>query len=111
MGKQAASATASRPFDVHRWSDYPELRNCLTELVRELEGLESRKRHRGDGDRKKLREAVRALVLDLYVAWKNELLVGISLANGNYATKSRYRALFIHWTSFKAAYGLFVMAP
>ncbi|MBX5084618.1 hypothetical protein HJB56_17895 [Rhizobium lentis] len=110
--EQAVPATASRPFDVHRWSDYPELRNCLTELVRELEDLESRGRQRGEGERKKFREAVRALVLDLYVAWKAEpnLLVGISLANRSYTTKSRYRALFIQWSSFKAAYDLLLRA-
>lgn len=107
---QAAPTAASRPFDVHRWSDYPELHNCLTELVRELEGMENRERQRGDGDRKKLREAVRTLVLDLYVAWKTDpnLLVGISLANRSYTTRSRYRALYLHWTSFKAAYVLLV---
>src|SRR5687767_11500593 len=93
--EQAVPATASRPFDVHRWSDYPELRNCLTELIRELEGLESRGRQRGEGERKKFREAVRTLVLDLYVAWKTDpnLLVGIPLSNRSYTTKSRYQAL------------------
>ncbi|PCK86182.1 hypothetical protein CPT32_13900 [Rhizobium sophoriradicis] len=110
--EQAVPATASRPFDVHRWSDYPELRNCLTELVRELEGLESRRRQRGEGGGKKFREAVRALVLDMYVAWKTDpnLLVGIPRGNRSYTTKSRYQALFLRWSSFIDAYDLLLQA-
>ncbi|HLP70893.1 MAG TPA: hypothetical protein VK181_25570 [Rhizobium sp.] len=111
-GGQAEPVAVSRPFDVHRWSDYPELRSCLTELVHELESRENRKRLRGDDERKKFREAVRVLVLDLYVAWKADpkLLVGISLANRSYTKRSRYRALFLHWSSFRAAYYLLVQA-
>lgn len=110
--EQAAPAAASRPFDVHRWSDYPELRNCITELVSELEHLEGRERQRGERDHKKFREAIRAIVLDLYVAWKTDpkLLVGISLSNRNYTTESRYRALFIRWSSFIAVYNLLLRA-
>ena len=110
--KQVETVSMSRPFDVNRWSDYPELTNCLTALVDELEALESRKRLRGADERKKLREAVRALVLDLYVAWKTDpnLLVGISLSNRSYTTKSRYRALFLHWSSFRAGFDRLVQA-
>lgn len=111
--EQAPSMALSRPFDVHRWSDYPELQNCLTQLIRELEALEApRERKRGEGQRKKFREALRCLVLDLYVAWKTEpdLAIGIPLANDKYTANSRYRALFLHWSSFKAAYDLLVAA-
>lgn len=105
---QTETVAVSRPFDVNRWSDYPELNNCLTSLVTELEAQESRERKRGTSERKKLREAVRALVLDLYVAWKTDpkLLVGVPLSNRSYTTKSRYRALFLHWSSFRSAYYL-----
>jgi hypothetical protein len=109
---QVATAAASRPFDVHRWSDYPELAACLSELVRELESLESRQRQRGDDDSKRFRDAVRCLVLDLYVAWKThpDLLVAIQLGNNHYTKKTRYRALFLKWSSFKAAYDLLLQA-
>lgn len=100
----------SRPFDAHRWADYPELNACLTDLIEELETLEMRKRHRNEIEQKKFREAVRCLVLDMYVAWETnpELCIGISLANSDYTTESRYRALFLRWSSFKKAYDLLV---
>jgi hypothetical protein len=34
---QTETVAVSRPFDVNRWSDYPELSNCLTSLVAELD--------------------------------------------------------------------------
>ncbi|CAN7356131.1 hypothetical protein LJR231_002064 [Phyllobacterium sp. LjRoot231] len=96
----------SRPLDVHRWSDYRELNDCLTELVTELEAREQRQRKRKGDDAKRFREAVRCLVLDLYVAWKTdpELEVSIHLDNGHYSRRTRYRSLFIKWSSFTAAY-------
>lgn len=102
----------SRPFDVNRWSDYPELNNCLTALIKELEQLENRQRQRDADQKRKLRDAVRCLILDLYVAWKTDpkLVIAISLSNGTYATESRYRALFLYWKSFKAAYDMLVEA-
>ncbi|WP_163001302.1 hypothetical protein [Pannonibacter phragmitetus] len=111
--EQAPHAAPSRPFDVHRWSDYPELQSCLTDLMTELEALETpRHRARGEGQRKKFREALRCLVLDLYVAWKTDpdLLVGISLGNREYTLGGRYSALFLRWTSFKSAYELLIEA-
>ncbi|WP_337182199.1 hypothetical protein [Shinella sp.] len=104
--EQASSTTVSRPFDVNRWSDYPELNNCLTALVREIEGGEDRQRKRGSKDARRFRDAVRSLVLDLYVAWKTDpaLNVAISLSNGNYTKSTRYDALFIRYTSFVAAF-------
>lgn len=102
----------SRPFDVHRWSDYPELNNCLDVLLSELEGLEGRERGRTVKDRARFRDAVRCLVLDMYVAWKTdpELAVGVPLGNVHYTRKSRYQALFLKYSSFTAAFGLLVQA-
>lgn len=102
----------SRPFDVHRWSDYPELNNCLDVLVSELEGLEGRERGRREKDRARFRDAVRCLVLDMYVAWKTdpELAVGVPLGNVHYTRKGRYQALFLKYSSFTAAFGLLVQA-
>jgi hypothetical protein len=39
----------SRPFDIHRWSGYPELTNCLEELAAQIEGTETRKRRSAKG--------------------------------------------------------------
>lgn len=109
---QTATVAASRPFDVHRWSDYPELTVCLSQLVCELESIEGRARQRGNDDSKRFRDAVRCLVLDLYVAWKTDpdLLVAIQLGNSHYTKTTRYRALFLRWSSFKAAYDLLLQA-
>lgn len=111
--EQTILITASRPLDVHRWSDYPELQNCLTGLVAELEALEApRHRERGEDQRKKFREALRCLVLDLYVAWKQspDLLVGIRLDNRSHTNSGRYRAFFLRYTTFRAVYDLLLKA-
>ncbi|MDI6814347.1 MAG: hypothetical protein QMD10_12575, partial [Desulfitobacteriaceae bacterium] len=112
MTNDANSLPPSRPFDVNRWSDYPELNNCLTALVSELEQHEDRERQRDAEEKKRFREAVRYLVLDLYVAWKTDpgLVIAIPLGNRTYTTKSRYKELFLHWSSFKAAFNTLVEA-
>jgi len=99
-------AETSRPLDMHRWSDYPELRNCLTELIQEIEAQEGRQRKRAGKDAQRLRDSVRCLVLDLYVAWKTspDLEVAIPLGNTYYTKRTRYRALFIRYQSIKAAF-------
>lgn len=99
-------AELSRPLDVNRWSDYPELQNCLSELIHEIEDREGRQRRRNGDDAKRLRDAVRCLVLDLYVAWKTspDLEVAIPLGNKHYTKGTRYRALFIRYSSFITAY-------
>lgn len=100
------SLELSRPLDVNRWSDYPALNDCLSDLVAEIEAREARKRKRSGKDAKRLRDAVRCLVLDLYVAWRTspELEIGIQLGNAHYTKRTRYRALFIKYNSFMAAY-------
>lgn len=99
-------AELSRPLDVNRWSNYPELRNCLSGLVIEIEAQEGRKRKRADKNAKRLRDSVRCLVLDLYVAWKTspQLEIAVPLGNKYYTKGTRYRALFIKYRSFISAY-------
>jgi len=96
----------SRLFDVHRWTDHPELNNCLTALCNEIEALEGRKRARSDDAAKKFRAAVRCIVLDLYVAWKSDpgLQVGIARGASSYAPKTRYDAFFLPYRAFKPAF-------
>lgn len=96
----------SRPIDVHRWSDYPELDNCLSRLVAEIEGTEGRHRARKVSSAKRLRDAVRCIVLDLYVAVTADPAsdVGIPLGKDRFRRGSRYRALFLTYDSFKAAF-------
>ena len=96
----------SRPLDVHRWSDYPELSSCLAQLVSEIEAQENRRRARSANAARKLRDAVRAIVLDLYVAHTSspEYEIGVSLAKDSFSNKSRYHALFFTYDGFTSAY-------
>ena len=100
------SGDYSRPFDVHRWSDHPELRSCLDMLVVSLEAVENRSRHRSKDAIKKFRDAVRCIILDLYVGWQTdpELLIGISLGKRHFRHESRYDALFLSYQQFTAAF-------
>lgn len=86
----------SRPKDVHRWSDHPEVK-ALTERVWE-EGL-LHDSEGGVGPKPKLsfRKQLRVLLLDLYVAWLEdpELSIGVSMSNNAWKTGSRYNALHL----------------
>ena len=86
----------SEPFDVHTWSDHPEIKALCGHLYDEagLSVLESK------GNRKPkrtVRESLRVLILDLYVKWLKDpsISIGFSKGNGAYTVGSRYNALFI----------------
>ncbi len=90
----------SRPLDVHRWSDHPEARE-LTEQIwsnpifNDLR--EEGKPKGGVKPKRRFKEQLRVLVLDLFVAWKTDpdLALGVSMSMGNWNTKSRYNALHL----------------
>lgn len=96
----------SRPIDVHRWSDYPELNSCLTGLIAEIERAEVRGRARSSGSATRLRNAVRCIILDLYVAWLTDpsYEIGVSLGKDSFSQKTRYNALFLRYDTFHPAY-------
>lgn len=89
----------SRPLDVHRWSDHPEIKVLTDEIwmeITEIEGLVTIP----TGNRKPLAPLItqlRVLLVDLYVAWLADptLSIGISRSNNSYAPKSRYNGLHI----------------
>lgn len=97
--------SASRPLDVHRWSDFPELRACLTGLVNEINAVEKRTRARTRLGDKQFRDAIRCIVLDLYVAWcaDPKLEVGVSLRKASFGTGTRYNALYFTYDTFLPA--------
>jgi hypothetical protein len=103
---QAYQPAASRPLDVHRWSDYPELNDCLTELVAEIERSEKRIRRRSAVTAKRFRDAVRCLVLDLYVAWSADpdSEIGVALGKDSFTGGTRYDALFLTYDAFYPAF-------
>jgi hypothetical protein len=94
----------SRPFNINRWSDHPDLQNCFNELVVELDPPRNRKREPRNAGR--FRAAVRAITLDLYVAWKEDPNLQIGISRGKYAFEgsSRYRALFLTYDTFIQAF-------
>jgi hypothetical protein len=97
----------SRPLDVHRWSDYPQLNNnCISDIAIEVEAHEKRKRRRTSDEAKKFKDALRVLVLDLYVAWKTDpaMQIGVTLDANRFSDSGRYSKLFLTYRSFKAAY-------
>lgn len=96
----------SRPLDVHRWADYPELNQCLSDLVAEIEAMEGRLRRRNIKTAKSFRNAVRSIVLDLYVAWCADpsLEIAVQLSKGYFTRPSRYKALFLKYDSFAPAF-------
>ena len=86
----------SKPLDVHKWSDHPEINKLVDELWVTIVGpvLGSKSNNSGKSDPKK---QLKVLLLDLYVAWLEDptLSVGISRNNNSYIVNSRYNALHI----------------
>ena len=78
----------SRPLDVHRWSDYPEVNRLVDQLMAD---------QFADFTHKKTRNHVKVLLLDLFVCWleDHEKLLGVGLSNRSYKARSRYNALHI----------------
>lgn len=82
----------SRPLDVWRLSEYPEAKVIIDKLFSEFEetGL-SNTRYR-----KKFRDCMRAVLLDLFVAYKQDptMYIAFPKRSNDFGTASRYRALF-----------------
>jgi hypothetical protein len=103
---KARIAAPSRVLDVHRWSDYPELRNCLTDLVAEINATEKRVRARTPKTANQFRDAVRCIILDLYVAWCADpnSEIGMPLGKSRFGRRTRYDALFLTYDTFHPAF-------
>lgn len=88
----------SRPIDVHRWSDHPEVVQFV-DRVWDQYLPEDFVVVRGPGPKPKLafRKQLRVLILDLYVAWLEdpELCIGVSMSANTWKTNSRYNALHL----------------
>lgn len=69
----------SRPIDVHRWSDHPEVAPLCDRIWDEY--LPSDKTS-GPKPKTAFRHQLRVLILDLYVAWLEdpELCIGVSMS-------------------------------
>ncbi len=87
----------SRPLDVHRWSEHPEVKSLVDKIWDEY--VEETVPEKGPGPKPKLayRKQLRVIILDLYVAWLDDpdLCIGVSKDVNAWKTGSRYNALHI----------------
>ena len=85
----------SRPLDVHRISDYPEVQRMITYLFDEMKssGLI------GKSPRKKILKHLKVVVLDLYVAYLSDPLIYLGYPRGKdyYSKDSRLGQLFLRY--------------
>ncbi|PTQ58257.1 hypothetical protein [Celeribacter persicus] len=84
----------SRPIDVHRWSDHPEFIAIADQIWEEHFPEEKAV---GPNPKTPHRHQLRVLILDLYVAWKEDpkLCIGVSMSSNYWDTNSRYNAIHI----------------
>jgi len=82
----------SRPFDVHKWSDYPEVNEAVDRIYGEIISLGDIKRE----NQTRTKRYVKVLILDLYVAHTADPTLYISYPrNHNELKNGRYNKLFI----------------
>ena len=78
----------SRPLDVHRWSDYPEV-NTFIDVIHA--------KHFSDISHKKTKTHLKVILLDLYLCWleDEEKSLGVGMSNSFYNYRSRYNSLHL----------------
>ena len=98
----------SRPIDVHRWSDHPELIKVVDTIWQANFGDLEAKGRPGPKPKRTFRQQLRILILDLYVAWLEDpdLCIGVSMSENAWETWSRYNALGISKKIIALIHGL-----
>lgn len=94
----------SKPFDTHTWSDFPEVKRAIDDVLAVIAA------HVPQSIKpEKLRRCVTVVTLDVYVASliHPELYVGFSRDSGAYNARSRYNALHIGRTVIKIIDAMF----
>lgn len=83
----------SRPFDVHRWSEYPEVKAAVTQVAEEIA------KAKGKGLTRKQKTHLRVVILDLYANYLTdpEKFIGYSRDRSKYSAPSRYNKLHIKY--------------
>lgn len=86
----------SKPLDVHRWSDHPEINKLVDELWLQVvePALGGKSNNKGKSDPKR---QLKVLLLDLYVAWLDDPTLSVEIHSNNnaYDVSARYNALYI----------------
>jgi len=93
--RQVHDYNHSRPFDVWKWSEAPEVNHAVDQILEELEPFIYNVRKK----RRQYRNAVKKIVLDLYVAHQQDpgLFVAYSRMKANYVTPKRYKRIFMSY--------------
>jgi hypothetical protein len=101
LANDKSSVQNSRPLDVHRWSEHPEVESFVAPLWQSFVGEQAvaASSSRGRRTNRIKRDNMKVLLLDLYVCWCEEptKYLGIS-ANRNHWSKGRYRAIHLSKT-------------
>tara|TARA_Y100000593_G_scaffold90822_1_gene178112 strand:- start:1707 stop:3206 length:1500 start_codon:yes stop_codon:yes gene_type:complete len=81
----------SRAFDIHKWSEHKEVKECVDSISKELMKLQSCKTSRENLIKKHLK----VLIVDLWSAWNQDpkLYIGISRRMADYKINKRYGKL------------------
>jgi hypothetical protein len=79
-------------FDVHKWSNYPEVKSLVNSLFEEFELLPDFK-----GKKNLQKKHIKVVVLDLYDKWQTDELMYISFSRGSnaYEGDGRYNRIHI----------------
>lgn len=88
----------SRPIDVHRWSEHPEVKGMVKTIWdAHFSDYGDETKRTGPKPKTSFRHQLRVLILDLYVAWLEdpELCIGVAMSVNYWDTTSRYNALNI----------------
>lgn len=86
----------SRPLDVHRWSEHPEV-NQFVQTIWLLIESQIKTTTRGRPQRAPQKKQFKVLLLDLYLCWQEdpEQSLGVHMSASGYKENSRYNALHI----------------
>jgi hypothetical protein len=106
MEKTKEQIEHSRLLDVHRWSDHPEVNSFCTAIWEHYFYEKFEPAGKGNRPKKHPRFQLKVLLLDLYVAWKTDpdLLISLSFTKSAYKGSTRYNKLHISYTIVKLAY-------
>ena len=87
----------SKRLNVHTWSDHPEVNSFVYKLWDKEFAQVFPTHSRGRKSRAKPKYQFKVLILDLYVAWKQDpsLMLGVEMSPNAYNESSIYNALHI----------------
>lgn len=96
----------SRLLDVHRWSEHPEINSFYTGIWDRYFYHKFEPSGKGNRPKKHPKYQLKVLLLDLYVAWKTDpdLLISMSFTKSAYRGATRYNKLHISYVIVELAY-------